>query len=128
MLDTLSIDPLQCPHYRQSHKATMADVQEDKERVSNLSLADRKSIYLYLEAKKKNRELPRGSIKACANSCRTKTSRRVFNEILKKVNHWKIDRDGDEYPDILFQDGQRNNGGTIKHNGADVQANVPQRP
>ena len=85
---------------------------------------------MYLEAKRKNGELPRGLIKACAAffPVAPRQVGRVFNEISKKVNHWKIDHDGDQYPDVLFQDGQRNNGGTIKHNRADVQAKVRATP
>ena len=100
--------------------------QAEKQRVSNLSLADRKSLYLYLEGRKKNGELPRGSIKACAKffPVAPRQVGRVFKEISDRINTWKVDNDGDEYPDHLFQNNQRENGAKRKHVPSAVQNRI----
>ena len=94
----------------------MAYVQADKERAS-LSVLSRQKVHILVSWSQKetrwtSKRVYQGLCKFL--SCLTKTSWWVFNEISKKIQQWKINHDGEQCPDILFADGQRNNRGTIR--------------
>ena len=101
----------------------MEEIEVHKERIPNLSLADRKGIYLYLEGRKKNGELPWGAMRDCARffPVAPRQVGRVYHNIDEKVKHWKIDHDGEQYPDKLFEDAQQKNGRPKKWDPLDIQ-------